>query len=79
MPLSGTVCDLAVLSLAGALMAWKGWGWIDPVVSLLFDGVPEGIDLDEVNHHLLALPGMVALHDLHAPCVPARRANALSI
>lgn len=32
---------------------------------LLFDGVPENIDLDEVEKSLLTLPGVVAVHDLH--------------
>jgi cobalt-zinc-cadmium efflux system protein len=55
--------------MGGALYLWKGWAWIDPVMSLaiavvivvgtwnlfrqslhlLFDGVPEGIDLGEVR------------------------------
>jgi cobalt-zinc-cadmium efflux system protein len=50
------------------------WSLFRQSVHLLFDGVLEGIDLDEVNHHVLALPGVVTLHDLHAcPCVQPRR------
>ena len=71
--------------IAGALSLWKGWLWLDPVVSLLiaavivvgtwslfrqsvhllFDGVPEGITLDAVNHALQALDGVAEVHDLH--------------
>ena len=71
--------------LAGALYLWRGWAWIDPVLSLviavvivlgtwgllrqsvhlLFDGVPEGIDLGAVRRGLLGLPGVAGLHDLH--------------
>ena len=71
--------------IGGALYLWKGWGWIDPVMSLaiavvivvgtwnlfrqslhlLFDGVPEDIDLGEVRKLLLGLPGVVEVHDLH--------------
>ncbi len=71
--------------LGGALVLWKGWAWIDPVISLLiaavivagtwsllrqsvhllFDGVPDGIDLPAVRRSLLALPGVAGLHDLH--------------
>ena len=71
--------------LAGALYLWRGWAWIDPVLSLviavvivlgtwgllrqsvhlLFDGVPDGIDLGAVRRGLLALPGVAGLHDLH--------------
>jgi len=32
---------------------------------LLFDGVPDDIDLDEVQQALLMLPGVLAVHDLH--------------
>ncbi|CDG56123.1 Cadmium, cobalt and zinc/H(+)-K(+) antiporter [Halomonas sp. A3H3] len=72
--------------VAGGLYLWRGWTWIDPVVSLaialvivvgtwslfhrslhlLFDGVPEGLDMEAVREALLALPGMVDVHDLHA-------------
>jgi cobalt-zinc-cadmium efflux system protein len=79
----------ALVSLAvvvgGAVYLWKGWAWIDPVMSLciaavivvgtwglfrqslhlLFDGVPEGVDLLAVRAELLALPGVTAVHDLH--------------
>lgn len=71
--------------LAGALYLWRGWSWIDPVVSLLiavaivagtwslfhrslhllFDGVPEGLNLDLVRQSLLDLQGVVDVHDLH--------------
>lgn len=71
--------------IAGAVYLWQGWGWIDPVMSLvialvvvvgtwslfrrslhlLFDGVPEEIDLVEVQAALLELPGVVSVHDLH--------------
>lgn len=71
--------------LAGALYLWRGWGWIDPAVSLaialvivfgtwslfrqslhlLFDGVPEHVDLAAVRRYLLGLPGVCDVHDLH--------------
>jgi cobalt-zinc-cadmium efflux system protein len=71
--------------LAGALVLWQGWHWIDPVVSLLiaavivwgtwslfrqslhllFDGVPEGLDLRQVRALLESLPGVAGVHDLH--------------
>ncbi|MBL0169696.1 MAG: cation transporter [Gemmatimonadaceae bacterium] len=71
--------------LAGALYVWRGWMWIDPVVTfaivlvivvgtwslfrqslhLLFDGVPETIDLRDVDRYLCSLPGVESVHDLH--------------
>lgn len=70
---------------AGAVYLWRGWTWIDPVVTLLitvvivvgtwslfrkslhllFDGVPENIDVPAVRENLLHLPGVKAVHDLH--------------
>jgi cobalt-zinc-cadmium efflux system protein len=71
--------------VAGGLVLWMGWNWIDPVVSLLiaavivwgtwslfrqslhllFDGVPEGLDLREVRALLESLPGVAGVYDLH--------------
>ena len=71
--------------IGGALYLWKGFGWIDPVMSLLiavvivlgtwnlfrqslhllFDGVPDSIDLAAVRQLLLGLPGVSDIHDLH--------------
>lgn len=78
--------------VAGAVYLWQGWGWIDPVMSLvialvvvvgtwslfrrslhlLFDGVPEEIDLSEVQAALLELPGVVSVHDLHVWAMSTR-------
>ncbi len=71
--------------IGGALYLWKGWGWIDPAMSLIiavvivlstvslfkqslhlmFDGVPNGIDVSAVRACLLALPDITDAHDLH--------------
>ena len=71
--------------VAGGLALWFGWGWLDPVASLviaavivvgtwdlfkkslhlLFDGVPESVDLRAVQALLETLPGVARVHDLH--------------
>jgi cobalt-zinc-cadmium efflux system protein len=71
--------------VAGALVLWLGWAWLDPAMSLiiaavvvwgtwilfrqslhlLFDGVPEEIDLEAVRKLLLARPGVAQVSDLH--------------
>lgn len=71
--------------LGGALYLWKGWAWLDPLMSLaiaviivagtwsllrqslhlLFDGVPDSVDLATVRTALQALPGVADVHDLH--------------
>lgn len=55
-----------VVSLVIALVIVIGtWGLLRESVHLLFDGVPPQVDLPAVSRSLLALPGVVALHDLH--------------
>ena len=55
-----------VVSLVIAVVIIVGtWSLFRQSLHLLFDGVPEHIDLDEVREHLAALPGVVAVHDLH--------------
>jgi cobalt-zinc-cadmium efflux system protein len=41
------------------------WGLLRQSVHLLFDGVPEGIDPEEVRRYLHTLPGVTVVHDLH--------------
>lgn len=70
---------------AGALIAWFGWRWADPLaslliallvaysawglvrdsVSILMEGVPDGVDVDEVGHAIAAVDGVTGVHDLH--------------
>ena len=71
--------------IAGGLVLWLGWNWLDPLVSLaiaavivigtwslfrqslhlLFDGVPDSVDLAAVRNLLQGLPGVSRVHDLH--------------
>ena len=71
--------------VAGGLALWRGWNWLDPVMSLviavvivvgtwglfrqslhlLFDGVPDQVDLHAVRATLAGLPGVTGVHDLH--------------
>lgn len=55
-----------VVSLAIALVIVIGtWSLLRASLHLLFDGVPEGIDLREVRALLGELPGVSRVHDLH--------------
>jgi cobalt-zinc-cadmium efflux system protein len=55
-----------VASLAIAVVIVIGsWGLMRQSLHLLFDGVPERLDLDEVRAALEELPGVVQVHDLH--------------
>ena len=55
-----------VVSLAIAVVIVIGtWDLFKHSLHLLFDGVPEGVDLHAVRALLEALPGVARVHDLH--------------
>lgn len=55
-----------VVSLVVALVILAGtWGLLRDSVALALDGVPGGVDLNEVRAHLAATPGVREVHDLH--------------
>ena len=54
------------VSLAIAVVITIGtWGLLRDSVNLALDAVPEGIAPDQVEAYLAALPGVLAVHDLH--------------
>jgi cobalt-zinc-cadmium efflux system protein len=57
-PVASLVIVLLVLRAA--------WGLLRASAHILLEGTPETVDLDEVRLHLLGLPDVVAVHDLHA-------------
>jgi cobalt-zinc-cadmium efflux system protein len=57
--------DPVMSLLIAAIIVVGTWGLLRQSLHLMFDGVPPGVDLHEVQHCLLALPGVQAVHDLH--------------
>ncbi|PHS74044.1 MAG: cation transporter [Porticoccus sp.] len=67
-----------VASILIAMIIIMGtWSLFRRSLHLLFDGVPEHIDLDQVDASLLTLPGVIAVHDLHVWAMSTRE-NALT-
>jgi cobalt-zinc-cadmium efflux system protein len=55
-----------LVSLAvSAVIVFGTWGLLKSAISLALDAVPEGLDAAAVRAHLLSLPGVTGLHDLH--------------
>lgn len=55
-----------IMSLAIAVVIVVGtWSLFKQSIHLLFDGVPDGIDMAAVRQLLLGLPGVLDVHDLH--------------
>jgi cobalt-zinc-cadmium efflux system protein len=57
--------DPAVGLAISAVIVYGTWDLMRQSLSLALAAVPPGIDGDAVRAHLLALPGVTAIHDLH--------------
>jgi cobalt-zinc-cadmium efflux system protein len=57
--------DPVVSLLIAAVIVVGTWNLFKQSLHLLFDGVPEGVDLHAVQALLEALPGVARVHDLH--------------
>ncbi len=60
-----TWLDPVVSLLVAVVIVYGSWSLLRQSLHLMFDGVPEGIDLTAVRHRLEGLPGVVVVHDLH--------------
>lgn len=57
--------DPVVSLVITLVIGWGSWGLLKQALRMGLLAVPEGIDEGAVRAHLLALPGVSALHDLH--------------
>jgi cobalt-zinc-cadmium efflux system protein len=57
--------DPVVSLVVSAVIVAGTWSLFKESLHLLFDGVPRGIDVRDVQASLLALPGVQGLHELH--------------
>lgn len=57
--------DPAMSLLVAAVIVVGTWSLFHQSLHMMFDGVPLHLDLHQVHGCLMALPGVVAVHDLH--------------
>jgi len=57
--------DPAVSLFVSAVIVLGTWGLFKSAIGLALNAVPEGVDAAAVRAHLVALPGVAGLHDLH--------------
>lgn len=57
--------DSAVAVLIGLWVVPRTLTLLKSSINILLEGVPEGVDLAQVEAALLAVPGVRSLHDLH--------------
>ena len=60
-----TWLDPVVSLLIAAIIVFGTWSLFRQSLHLLFDGVPDGVDLRQVQALLESLPGVDRVHDLH--------------
>ena len=74
----GVIVGAVVIQLTGwswvdplvavAIGLWvlpRTWILLKDSLNILLEGVPEGIDLGDVEQAMLAVPGVLSIHDLH--------------
>lgn len=61
-----TRADAVVAMLIGVLILPRTFKLLRETIDVLLESTPQGLDLDSVRNHILELPHVVAVHDLHA-------------
>ena len=59
---AGVLASFAV----GALVLPRAWTLLREAFDVLLEAAPKGVDLDQVRAHVLGVPGVLDVHDLHA-------------
>jgi cobalt-zinc-cadmium efflux system protein len=57
--------DPLFAAAVGLFILPRTWKLLKGALDVLLEGTPEGIDLDVMQGQLLAVPGVIGLHDLH--------------
>jgi cobalt-zinc-cadmium efflux system protein len=71
------VIDPVLSVLIGALIVWTAWDIIQESLNVLLEGLPRGMELNEVTGAIRAIDGVIDVHDLHVWSLGSR-AHALS-
>ena len=65
--LTGFVPADAIASVLVALMILpRAWALLRETLNILLEAAPQGVDLDDIRAHMLAMAGVVDVHDVHA-------------
>jgi cation diffusion facilitator family transporter len=61
-----TGADVLASFAIGALVLPRAWTLLREAFDVLLEAAPKGVDLDQVRVHVLGVPGVIDVHDLHA-------------
>jgi len=59
------VIDPILSALIGLLIIWSAWDIIQESLNVLLEGLPRGMDFQEVARAMSGVEGVLAVHDLH--------------
>jgi cobalt-zinc-cadmium efflux system protein len=59
------VIDPILSLLIGAMIIWSAWDIIQESLNVLLEGLPRGIELQQVTQAVLGVEGVIDVHDLH--------------
>ena len=59
------VIDPALSILIGIMIVWSGWGIMRDSLNILLEGLPKGLELDDVTGEMRGVDGVIDVHDLH--------------
>ena len=57
--------DPLLSALIGLLIVWTAWDIIKETLNILLEGLPRGLDLDEVTAAMRQVPDVLDAHDVH--------------
>jgi cobalt-zinc-cadmium efflux system protein len=59
------IIDPVLSVLIGVLIVWSAWDIIQESLNVLLEGLPRGIELNEVTGAMRNIDGVIDVHDLH--------------
>jgi len=59
------VIDPVLSVMIGVLIVWTAWDIIQESLNVLLEGLPRGMELDEVTGSMRKIDGVIDVHDLH--------------
>jgi cobalt-zinc-cadmium efflux system protein len=67
--------DTAIAVAIGLWVLPRTWVLLKDSLNILLEGVPEGIDVEEVERAMRTVPGVVSIHDLHIWALTSGKAS----
>lgn len=67
--------DSAIAVLIGVWVLPRTWVLLKESVNILLEGVPDGMDIGQIQAAMLAVPGVVSVHDFHLWALTSGKAS----